>query len=153
MRLFPFFKKKHYFSAEQQERIVSAIRAMEHQTSGEIRVFVESKNPMVAPVDRARQVFFKLKMEKTDHRNAVLLYIATKHKELALYGDEGIFAVTGSDYWNNAVKYMISHFNGDDICEGVVQCIKQVGETLKEKFPYNSETDKNELPDEIVFGN
>ena len=152
MRLFPFFKKKHYFSALEQERIVSAIRAMEHQTSGEIRVFVESKNPYVDPVDRARQVFFRLHMEKTDQRNAVLLYIATKHRQLALYGDEGIYKATGPEYWTHTVKYMMSHFKGDDICEGLVKCVQQVGESLKEKFPYNKETDKNELPDEIVFG-
>ena len=108
---------------------------------------------MVDPVDRAIQVFFKLKMDKTDDRNGVLLYIATKHKELALCGDAGIYKATGPDYWNNAVKDMMSQFNGDDICEGMVQCIKQVGVTLKEKFPYNRTEDKNELPDDIVFGN
>ena len=153
MRFFPLFKKKEFFSADQKERIVAAIRSMEKQTSGEIRVFVESKNPFVDPVDRAAKIFFKLKMEKTDNRNGVLLYIATKHKELALFGDEGIYKATGADYWNGAVKNMISHFDGDDICEGMVQCIRQVGETLKEKFPYNKTEDKNELPDEIVFGN
>ena len=150
--MFRLFKKKEFFSAEQKERIVTAIRSMEHATSGEIRVFVEGKNPFMDPVDRAAEVFFKLKMEQTDQRNAVLLYIATKHKELALFGDEGIYKVTGTDYWNNAVKNMISHFNGDDVCEGMVQCIRQVGETLKEKFPYNKTDDKNELPDDIVFG-
>lgn len=150
--MFPFFKKKEFFSVEQKERIVAAIQAMEQQTSGEIRVYVESKNPFMDPVDRAAEVFFKLKMEKTDERNGVLLYIATRHKELALFGDEGIYKATGAEYWNNAVKNMMSHFNGDDICEGMVQCIRQVGETLKEKFPYNKTEDKNELPDEIVFG-
>lgn len=151
--MFSLFKKKDFFSADQKERIVASIRSMEQQTSGEIRVFVESKNPYIDPIDRAAQIFFKLKMEKTDERNGVLLYIATKHKELALFGDEGIYKATGVDYWNNAVKNMISLFNNDDICEGMVQCIKQVGETLKEKFPYNKTEDKNELPDDIVFGN
>lgn len=152
MGIFPFFKKKDFFSTEEKERIVTAIRSMEQQTSGEIRVYVESKNPFVAPVDRAAEIFFRLKMEKTDHRNGVLLYIATGHKELALFGDEGIYKATGAEYWDNAVKEMISKFNGNDICEGVVQCIYQVGETLKEKFPYIKTEDKNELPDDIVFG-
>ena len=35
---------------------------------------------------------------------------------------------------------------------GIEQCILQIGQTLKEKFPYNPTEDKNELPDEIVFG-
>lgn len=150
--MFPFFKKKEFFSAAQKERIVSAIRLMEQQTSGEIRVYVERKNPMVDPVDRAAKIFFKLKMEKTDERNGVLLYIATKHRELALFGDEGIYKATGPQYWNNAVKNMIGKFKGEDICDGMIACIKQVGETLKEKFPYNKTEDRNELPDDIVFG-
>ena len=150
--MFSLFKKKDFFSAGQKERIVAAIRSTEQQTSGEIRVYVESKNPFVDPVDRAAKIFFKLKMEKTEHRNGVLLYIATKHKELALFGDEGIYKATGAEYWNDAVKNMISLFDGDDICEGMVKCIRQVGETLKEKFPYVRTADKNELPDDIVFG-
>jgi len=150
--MFSLFKKKEFFSVSQKERIVAAIRDMERKTSGEIRIYVESKNPFMDPIDRAAQIFFKLKMQQTDERNAVLLYIATKHKELALFADEGIYKATGQDYWNNAVKEMIGRFDGNDICEGVVQCIKQVGQTLCEKFPYDPTEDRNELPDEIVFG-
>ncbi|MFN8244161.1 MAG: TPM domain-containing protein [Ferruginibacter sp.] len=152
MGLFPFFRRKKFFTPAEQERMVEAIRAAEKETSGEIRVYIESKNPMVNPVDRAAQVFYKLQMQHTEHRNGVLLYIATQHRELALFGDEGIYKATGAGYWDTAVKNMISRFNGDDICEGVVQCIRQVGETLKVKFPYMPKEDKNELPDEIVFG-
>ena len=148
----PFFKKKDFFSTEQKERIVTAIRSMEQQTSGEIRVFVENKNPLLDPVERAQQVFNKLKMENTQHRNAVLLYIAVKHKELALFGDEGIYKATGNGYWNEAVSKMITRFKGHDLTEGIVHCIHQLGQTLKEKFPYNSKDDKDELPGDIIFG-
>ncbi len=152
MKLFPFFKKKDFFSGDEKRRIVEAIRHAEQQTSGEVRVYVESKNPYVATMDRAAEVFYDLKMDKTDHRNAVLLYIATTHKELALFGDEGIYEKAGELFWNNAVKKMLRDFVADDVCAGMIQCITTIGETLKEKFPYNREEDKNELPDEIVFG-
>ena len=146
----PFFKKQ-FFSAAQKERIIAAIRSMEQQTSGEIRVFVETKNPFVDPVDRAREVFHQLKMENTKHRNAVILYIAVKHRELALFGDEGIHKVTGTDHWSSAVKHIIQHFKGDDIVEGIVQSIVHVGKILKEKFPYDA-ADVNELPGNIILG-
>lgn len=152
MGLFPFFKKKEFFSVADKAQIVDAIRAAEKETSGEVRVYVESKNPFVDPIDRAAQVFYKLKMQETDHRNAVLLYIAMDHHELALFADEGIYQKTGEEYWNNAVKTMISQFTRDNISNGIEQCVRQVGETLKEKFPYIPTEDKNELPDEIVFG-
>lgn len=152
MGLFPFFKKKEFFSVQDKEQIVQAIRMAEKETSGEIRIYVESKNPYVDPIDRAAKIFFKLKMHKTEHRNGVLLYIAMKHQELALFGDEGIYEKAGADYWNNAVKNMIAQFTKDNISNGIEQCIRQIGETLKEKFPYSPTDDKNELPDEIVFG-
>ncbi len=150
--MFSLFQKKEHFSAADKARIVEAIRMAEKETSGEVRVYVESKNPFVDPIDRAAQIFYKLKMQDTDHRNAVLLYVALKHHELALFADEGIYQKTGARYWNNAVKNMIDRFSKHDIAGGIEQCVKQIGETLKEKFPYIPTEDKNELPDEIVFG-
>ena len=151
--MFSLFKKKDFFSAADKAQIVEAIRLAEKETSGEIRIYVESKNPFMDPIDRAAEIFYKLKMQNTEHRNAVLLYIAMKHKELALFADEGIYQKAGAEYWNNAVKNMIAQFTKENISNGIEQCVKQIGETLKEKFPYMPSEDKNELPDEIVFGN
>lgn len=148
----PFFKKKDFFSAQQKERIVDAIRAMEQETSGEIRVFVENKNPLVDPVERARQVFDKLHMGNTKQRNAILLYVAVKHRELALFGDEGIYRLIGEDHWKAALHKIIAHFKGHDIAEAIVHAIREAGQVLKEKFPYNKATDTNELPGDIIFG-
>jgi uncharacterized membrane protein len=152
MQLFPFFKKKEFFSAADKEQIVEAIRMAERETSGEIRIYVESRNAYVDAIDRAAEVFFKLKMQETDHRNAVLLYIAIKDQQLALYADEGIYQKAGAEYWDAAVKNMLAQFTKDNISNGIEQCIAQIGQTLKEKFPYIPTEDKNELPDEIVFG-
>jgi uncharacterized membrane protein len=152
MGLFPLFKKREFFSSEDKEQIVEAIRMAEKETSGEIRIYVESKNPFVDAIDRAAEIFFKLKMQDTDNRNAVLLYIAMDHKELALFADEGIYQKAGAEYWNAAVKNMLAQFTKDNISNGIEQCIHQICQTLKEKFPYNPKEDKNELPDEIVFG-
>jgi uncharacterized membrane protein len=152
--LLSFFSKKsrQFFSADENRQIVDAIREAEKQTSGEIRIYVESKNPFVDPLDRAKEIFFKLKMQDTDNRNAVLLYLAMDHKELALFADEGIYQKTGADYWNGAVQNMLTNFTKENISNSIEECILQIGQTLKEKFPYEAATDKNELPDDIVFG-
>ena len=148
----PFFKKKTFFTDAERQRIVEAIRKAEQRTSGEVRVYVESRNAYMDPMDRAAEIFYSLKMDKTDDRNAVLLYIAVKDKQLALFGDEGIYKAAGAEYWNAAVRNMLMEIKADDIIFGMVHCISTVGETLHEKFPYNKLEDKNELPDEIVFG-
>lgn len=148
-----FTKRKDFFSAEEQERILEALRNAEKRTSGEIRIYLEPKNPLVDPLERAALIFFKLRMELTDHRNGVLLYIATKHKELALYGDKGIHEKVGQEYWSTEVKEMLKHFRENHLVDGIINCIGHIGETLSEKFPYIATEDKNELPDDIIFGN
>ena len=152
MGLFPFTKKPSIFTEDERRRIVSAIRTSEQRTSGEIRVFIEAKNPYVSPIDRAVEVFAHLKMEKTDHRNGVLLYIAHKHHEVALFADEGIYAKAGAAFWDAEVKKMIANFKEDHLPEGIIHCVLEVGNTLAEAFPYIPSEDKNELPDDIVFG-
>ncbi|MET0636556.1 MAG: TPM domain-containing protein [Chitinophagaceae bacterium] len=150
---FPFFKKnKHFFTPDQEAQIVEAVRIAERRTSGEVRVFVESHCKFMDAIDRAAEIFFQLKMENTEDRNAVLLYIALKDRQLALFGDEGIHQKVGTEFWNREVAQMISNFNRDDYAEGISSCIKHIGETLHLHFPYDKEMDKNELPDDIVFG-
>jgi len=151
--IFSFLKKKRvFFSAGDNEQIINAIKIAEKETSGEIRIYVEGKNPYVDALERAKEIFFELKMENTSERNAVLLYIAMDHRQLALFADEGIYQRVGAGYWDAAVKNMITHFTSNNISNGIEKCVLQVGETLKSEFPYKSDTDKNELPDDIVFG-
>ena len=106
----------------------------------------------MSTIDRASEIFFNLKMQQTAQRNAVLLYLAYKDKEVAIFGDEGIHQQVGTEFWNNQVKQMVMLFKENNLSEGIVKCITEVGHVLIEKFPYQGNMDKNELPDEIVFG-
>ena len=123
-----FRKKKQFFPEEDTRLIVKAIRQAEKSTSGEVRVFVESRCSWMDAMDRAAEIFYTLKMEKTEQRNAVIVYVAMKDRQLAVFGDEGIHQKVGTE------------------------CVIQIGDALKAHFPYERESDKNELPDEIVFG-
>jgi uncharacterized membrane protein len=150
--LFPFFKKKNLLSPSEEEQIVNAIRLAEKNTSGEIRVYVESRCRFMDPVDRAIEIFFGLKMEKTDDHNGVLIYVALKDRQLAIYGDEGIHMKVGKEFWQNAVKQMLMHFNKENYVTGICETVLTIGRTLEKEFPYEPNDDKNELPDAIVFG-
>lgn len=145
-------REKSFFSEEETKLIVKAIRHAEHQTSGEVRVFVESRCSWMDAIDRAAEIFFSLKMDKTEQRNAVLVYVAIKDRQLAVFGDEGIHNKVGTEYWNKVVNEMLSSFNKENYAKGIADCAIQVGEALTTHFPFDRDTDKNELPDEIVFG-
>ena len=150
--MFSLFKKKKFFSKEENDKIVAAIRNAEKSTSGEVRVFIESRCKFIDPLDRAVEVFSELKMENTQDHNAVLLYVALKDRQLAVYADSGIHQKVGNQFWEEAVNKILLHFDKKNYANGIVQCIAEIGDALKENFPYDKDTDKNELPDEIIFG-
>ena len=152
MRLFPWQKKKEFFTNEEKQQLVEAIQKAEQRTSGEVRVFIESRCRFVNALDRAQEIFFQLKMNETELRNATLIYVAIKDKQAAVFGDEGIHQKVGTQYWNRLVSDMLRQFNKDNYAEGIGSCVIKIGEALQQHFPYDKDTDKNELPDTIVFG-
>ena len=148
----PWQKKKEFFTAEEKQQLVDAIQKAEQRTSGEIRLFVESKCRFVDSMDRAKEIFLQLGMDKTALRNATLIYLAVDDHQVAVLGDEGIHQKVGADYWKNEVTKMILQFRAEKLVDGICIAISDLGEALYHYFPYDSGTDKNELPDEIVFG-
>ena len=152
MSTFSFFKRKDFFTKEEQEKITAAIREAEKRTSGEIRIFIESRCKYVEPLDRAAELFYGLKMHETKERNAVLVYIAIKDHQLAIFGDEGIHQKTGQAFWRKEVQEMLQEFNKEHYADGLVKVVSEIGDALYQHFPYDHAEDKNELSDDIVFG-
>ena len=152
MKLIPSFKTKSLFTSEENARIVDAIRKSEQQTSGEIRVFIESRCRFVDPLDRAAEIFWNLKMDHTVYHNSVLLYVAVKDHQFAIFADKGIHEKLGNEFWQKEVNQMSRHFSENHYLEAILNVINDIGQALKEHFPYDPNADKNELPDDIVFG-
>lgn len=146
-----FRRKKRFFSPEDEQLIVQAIRDAERSTSGEVRVYVESRCSYVDALDRAVELFAEMGMQATRERNAVLVYVAVKDHQLAVFGDEGIHQKVGPDYWNTEVLKMIRDFNRENYAVGIAGCVEDIGQALQEHFPY-TDKDTNELSDEIHFG-
>lgn len=149
---FPWQKKPEFFSEAEKQQLVAAIQKAEQRTSGEVRVFVESKCRFMDAVDRAKEIFLQLEMDETADRNATLVYVAIKDKQAAVLGDAGIHQKVGQHYWESEVAKMMQHFKNERLAEGICQVVNDIGEALHQHFPYNRDTDKNELPDEILFG-
>lgn len=141
---------KEFISKDGQQEIVAAIEEAELNTSGEIRVHIESKCKEDA-VARAIYVFNYLKMYNTAQRNGVLVYIATESKKLAIIGDVGINQKVPQDFWNEIKDNMVKAFAKGEFVKGISDAVRAAGNSLKEYFPYQSD-DINEQPDEISFG-
>jgi uncharacterized membrane protein len=151
--MFSLFRKKPMLDKHSQEMIVSCIREAESKTSGEVRVFIEHHCQYMDAMVRAKEIFTNLAMEKTHARNAVVVYVALKDRQFALFGDTAIYEKAGGpEFWKKAAEKLTGHLKKNEITEGLCNCIRELGAALAAHFPYDPSIKKNELPDEIVFG-
>lgn len=143
-------KVEDFLTAAEEQEIVEAIRIAEKNTSGEIRVHLE-KTTDLDPFDRALEVFNELKMDETELKNGVLIYLAVADKTFVICGDQGINDIVTNDFWDSTKDLMVSHFKNGNFKQGLIDGILRAGEELKKYFPW-SEDDTNELSNEISKG-
>lgn len=139
-----------FLTKEQEESIVSAISEAEKETSGEIRIHIEKKCKAETALERAKEVFAELKMHETELRNGVIVYVAWKDKKVAIWGDEGIHQKVGQQFWENELELILKFFKEGDFETGLSEVVLQIGQKLKEFFPYQK-GDINELSNEISY--
>jgi len=142
-------KASSFFTREQQAQIRDAVKEAENETSGEIRIHIESKFSGNI-LDRAAWIFRKIGMHTTENRNGVLFYLAVKNREFAIIGDRGINEKVPEDFWDEIKQVIQNHFGKEEYTEGLVEGIRMAGRQLREHFPFKR-NDINELPDEISF--
>ena len=141
---------KEFLGKENEQLIKVAIESAEHQTSGEVRVHIESSCKQEV-LDRAAWLFKKLKMDVTKERNGVLIYLSINDRKFAIIGDSGINKVVPEGFWDQIKEEMISHFSKGEFARGIIIGIEKTGEHLKKYFPWQTD-DTNELSDEISYG-
>lgn len=143
-------KVEDFLTTEEEQEIVAAICVAEKNTSGEIRVHLE-KTTKLDPYDRALEVFNELKMDETQLKNGVLIYLAIADKTFVICGDQGINDIVTNTFWDSTKNVMIAHFKKGNFKQGLIDGILRAGEELKQHFP-SSEDDTNELSNEISKG-
>ncbi|MGB1043147.1 MAG: TPM domain-containing protein [Tenacibaculum sp.] len=143
-------KVEDFLSTKEEQEIVAAIRKAERNTSGEIRVHIESSANKDA-FKRALEVFYQLKMFNTKQQNAVLIYVAVVDHKFVIYGDDGINNVVPKDFWDSTKNTMQAHFKEGNFKQGIIEGVLKAGEELKFHFPW-SINDEDELSNEISKG-
>ena len=141
-------KARQFLTRIQHDHIVAAIREAEKGTSGEIRVFI-SRKPVEDPVPVAQAHFLRMKMDRTRHRNGVLIFVAPHSHKFAVIGDAGIHLHCGDTFWQELTAEMAAHFRKSDFTSGLVHGIRKAGQILAQHFPA-SPGDGNELSDEVA---
>jgi uncharacterized membrane protein len=123
-----------FFTAEQQQEIIRAIRNAEMDTSGEIRLHLEESCGDDV-LDRAADIFRKLEMHKTELRNGVLIYLAVKDRQFAIIGDVGINEKVPENFWDDIKEDMVANFKQGNFVKGLINAIETSGKELQHFFP------------------
>jgi uncharacterized membrane protein len=140
---------RRLLSAEDEVRVIEAIRSAEAATSGEIRVHVErwsGGDPLAA----ARRWFDRLGMRATRERNGILFYVAIDDRAFAIVGDDRIHEKVGPAFWDSLRDILREAFVRGDHAAGLVRAIAEAGAQLSAHFP-RREDDRNELTDTVSF--
>ncbi|MDX6748033.1 TPM domain-containing protein [Polaribacter sp. PL03] len=143
-------KVEEFLTPVEEKEIISAIRIAEKNTSGEIRIHIETSSK-TAHYERALEVFQLLKMDNTKDANAVLIYVAVKDKKFVIYGDKGINNVVEKNFWDTTKEVIQNHFKNGNFKQGIVDGILKAGEELQSHFPWQTD-DEDELSNEISKG-
>ncbi len=139
-----------FLTAEEEDRVKSAIVQAEKLTTGEIRVHL-SDRVQGDPLEHCQKIFNDLKMYKTAERNAVLIHIDVPDRSLVIWGDKGINEKVPEHFWQDVINSMVDYFKQDSYAEGIVEGVMAVGEKLQAFFPGRHD-DSNELSNEISKG-
>lgn len=143
-------KVEDFLTVEEEQEIVEAILSAEKNTSGEIRVHIES-HTRLNHFERAKEVFHLLKMDNTKEENGVLLYFAVNDKKFTICGDKGIDRVVSNDFWDATKDTIENHFKKGKFKDGIVAGVLKAGAELKNHFPWQY-GDTNELSNEVSKG-
>lgn len=140
----------NYLSNTEMASLVEAIKQAENQSTGEIRVHIDSTS-----VDNnakvAFDVFKKLGMDQTKERNAVLFHVNFEKKYLTIIGDKGIHEKVHQKFWNDLHDKITQAFSEGNYYHGLRNAILETGMELKNFFPIKDGENPNELSNEITF--
>lgn len=121
-------------SAEDIKRLEAKIDALRQMTSADLRVAITG--PAWLGINRrARKIFDEHHLASTPERNAVLVVVDPKNREIAIYGDEGISARTDDTFFDEVRDAIVGEFRAGRPADGLSLGIRLLGEELVRLYP------------------
>jgi uncharacterized membrane protein len=141
-------KTKHFLAQLEHDRIAAAIREAENRSSGQIKVFVTRHRPKDA-LKFARKAFRKLKLDRTENRNGVLILVAPAAQKIAIFGDKAIDTKSDEAFWEEVIRQMQPDLKKGEFTAAIIGAVEKVGSVLAKHFPRDGSA-QNEIADEVV---
>ena len=139
----------NFLTDQQMASLVEAIKTAEDDSTGEIRIHIDS-NTEGNNAEIAFEVFKRLCKDQTVEKNAVLFHVNFEQQYLTIIGDEGIHEKVHQTFWERMHDQITSEFSKGNFHDGLKNAVLETGIELKKYFPITGEN-PNELPNEITF--
>jgi len=91
-----------------------------------------------SPRDRAIEVFSRLRLWDTNHRNAVLIYVLLADRAVELVADRGAHLKIRADDWQDICRTMQASFAVGRYRRGALMGIRAVAKHLCAHFPVSA---------------
>ncbi|MCC7037390.1 MAG: TPM domain-containing protein [Alphaproteobacteria bacterium] len=97
----------------------------------------------------AFEQFFALKMNETNKRSGVMLFISVAERHVEIIADKGINDKVLPDEWARIVDAVVTDVRANKVQDAFLNAIRACGAVLVEHFP-ETRNDVNELDDNLV---
>lgn len=148
------FFQKNILTLEEHIQIADAIKSVEKDTIGEIRVSIRKRRSFkernVSIYDLAVKNFYDLGMDKTKDKTGVLIFLLMSDRSFQIIGDDGINKKVSSEFWGVLAMNMAEYFRQNKFAEGICRAVSEVGAVLAREFPMKP-GDTNELSNDVVI--
>ncbi|WP_163868768.1 TPM domain-containing protein [Myxococcus eversor] len=146
--VWPWSRSKRILGKAQEAELVDAIRRAESGNRGEVRIHLEHTCEGGNALSRARLLFARLGMRRTAKDTGVLLYVAVKDRQAAVYAGRGVHGAALPGFWQEVVDLVAKGFREDAAVPGLVSAVERIGELLRTAAP-GLDVSGNELPDQV----
>ncbi len=141
-------KTAHFLAQLEHDRIAAAIREAENRSSGQIKVFVTRHRPKDV-LRFAKKAFRKLKLDRTENRNGVLILVAPAAQKVAIFGDTAIDTKSDEAFWDEVIRQMQPDLKKGEFTSAIIGAVERVGSMLAKHFPPDG-SGQNEISDEVM---
>lgn len=137
-----------FFTENEKKQIIRSIEKFENQTSCELRIHI-AEGLGLNPIIYAKQIFSKLKINKTKRENGCLLCVGLRDAKVKIFGDKSIRWENQRSRLDEIEKNIQLMFETKNYVKILCKEIQALSNVLSDVFPW--EDNKNELSDDLSF--
>ena len=128
------------------------VAQLEGHTNCEV-VFHFRKDFNGEPLEEAKRLFAKFGLHKTEDHNGILIVIAVRTRQFAVWADQGVVRRAHDKLWDEVCHDLSHHFKADQRLNGMIAALDRMEKILAVEQPSKLGKSKhNELSNKPIVG-